>query len=308
MILIFLCWMQTILITGSNGFIASNLIEIAANDYKIIATARGSNRSHYTHDNIIFEQLDFTSEEDIRRVFEKHKPDIIVHAGAMSKPDKCENNKSLAFETNVLSTEYLIKAAESFKSFFILLSTDFIFDGEKGMYKEDDKPGPVNYYGETKMLAETIVRTYVNDWSIVRTVLVYGNTKSGRNNILTMVANALKNNEEIKIFDDQVRTPTYVEDIAKGIKLIIDKKAKGIYHISGKDILTPYQMAVAVAQYLGLNKNLIKKATEADFQQPARRPLKTGFNISKAEAELNYKTTSFKDGLGKTFSYIPEVN
>jgi dTDP-4-dehydrorhamnose reductase len=300
--------MQTVLITGANGFIASYLIEIAVVDYKIIATAKESNRSEYTSENVIFEQLDFTSEADIKRVFKKYKPDIIVHAGAMSKPDECENNKSLAFQTNVLSTEYLIKAAATLKSFFVFLSTDFIFDGEKGMYKEDDKPNPVNYYGETKMLAEAIVRKYVYDWSIVRTVLVYGNTKSGRNNILTMVANALINNEEIKIFDDQVRTPTYVEDIARGIKLIIDKKAKGIYHISGKEILTPYQMAVAVAQHLGLNENFIKKATEADFQQAARRPLITGFNISKAEAELNFKATSFKDGLIKTFSSETEVN
>lgn len=293
--------MQTILLTGAKGFIASCFIDLAAGEYKIIATARGSKKYNYTSQNIIFDKLDFTSEQDVKTIFTKYKPDIVVHAGAISKPDDCELNKQEAYLTNVTGTQYLLKAAADYKSFFVFLSTDFIFDGKKGMYKEDDKANPVNYYGQTKLGAEAEVKKYEFSWSIVRTVLVYGNPRTGRNNILTMVADALKNNQEIKIFDDQVRTPTYVEDIANGIKLILDKKAGGIYHISGKDVLTPYQMAVAVAQHLGLNENLITKATASDFDQPARRPLKTGFNIHKAEVELNYQTTSFKVGLQKTF-------
>ena len=294
--------MQTILITGANGFIASYLIKIAANEFKVIATGKGLNKKIFSSENIVYEQLDFTSEKDIEAAFQKYKPDIVVHAGAMSKPDDCEINKPLAFQTNVKSTEYLLNAAGTFKSFFIFLSTDFIFDGEKGMYQEDDESNPVNYYGETKLLAESEVKKYAYDWSIIRTVLVYGNPGSGRDNILTMVAGALKKNKEVKIFDDQVRTPTYVEDLARGIKTIIDKRINGIFHLSGKDVLTPYEMAVAVARFLQMNENLIIKVTEKDFQQPARRPLKTGFDISKAEATLNYTTTSFAEGLFQTFS------
>ncbi len=120
-------------------------------------------------------------------------------------------------------------------------------------------------------------------------------------NILTTVATALQNGNEYSVFDDQVRTPTYVEDLAGALKTIIDQKATGIFHISGKDVLTPYAMAIAAAKYLGLDENLVKKVTAETFQQPAKRPARTGFDISKAERKLNYSPTSFEEGLKKTF-------
>jgi dTDP-4-dehydrorhamnose reductase len=131
--------------------------------------------------------------------------------------------------------------------------------------------------------------------------LVYGHPRGGRENILTTVTAKIKNGEEVKIFNDQLRTPTYVEDLAGAIKTIIDKRATGIFHISGKDVLTPYEMAVAAAKHLNLNERLIKKVTEKDFDQPARRPLKTGFDISKAKSLLGYNPISFQEGLRKTF-------
>ncbi len=134
--------------------------------------------------------------------------------------------------------------------------------------------------------------------------MVYGNPQGGRQNILTTVAQALKRGEPYKVFTDQVRTPTYVEDLVSAIKTIIDKRAAGVYHISGRDVLTPYDMAVTTARYLGLDEKLVMKATAQDFQQPALRPPKTGFSISKAEIELNYDPLSFEEGLRKTFEDV----
>jgi dTDP-4-dehydrorhamnose reductase len=294
--------MATILITGSNGFLAHYLIkQLVDSEYQIIATAKGENLLPFQSDNLIYESMDFTDAEQVKKVFNKYKPDIVVHSGAMSKPDDCEQNKEIAFRTNVTASIYLSEQAARFKSFFIFLSTDFIFSGEKGMYKEEDEPAPVNYYGETKLLAEMEIKKYPYDWAIVRTVLVYGKPFHTRQNILTSVANALRKGEPLKIFDDQVRTPTYVEDLAGAIIEMIKRHTTGIYHISGEDIYTPYQMALAVANHLNLDASLITKVTEQEFQQPARRPLKTGFNISKAKQELNYNPTPFKEGLKKTF-------
>jgi dTDP-4-dehydrorhamnose reductase len=248
--------------------------------------------------------MDFTNDESVQKVFAKYKPGVVVHSGAMSKPDDCETMRDNAFLTNVTGTIYLLKYAAALKSHLTFLSTDFIFSGEEGMYKEDDNPSPVNNYGETKLLAEGEVKKYEHDWSIIRTVLVYGNPKSGRQNILTSVANSLRKGESINIFDDQVRTPTYVEDLASAIAVIIDKRTTGIFHISGRDVLTPYQMAVAVAEHLNLEKTLVKKVTAETFQpgnNVAKRPLKTGFDISKAKRELGYQPTSFPEGLRKTF-------
>jgi dTDP-4-dehydrorhamnose reductase len=149
--------------------------------------------------------------------------------------------------------------------------------------------------------AEDAVKEYEQGWAIVRTVLVYGKPQMGKANILTVVKEKLEKGETYNVVDDQSRTPTYVEDLAAGIIAVIEKKAKGIYHISGEDILTPYQMACKAAVHLGLDQSLIKRATAADFSQQAKRPARTGFAIDKAKRNLSYTPISFEEGLKKTF-------
>jgi len=293
-----------ILITGANGFLGYYLAEqLIAKKISVIATGRGECRLPFTHHvNFQYLSMDFTDPFSIHDVFENIKPDVVIHAGAMSKPDECETDQMLAYLVNVEGTVQLLINSADLKSFFIFVSTDFVFDGERGMYNEDDIPNPVNYYGRTKLEAEEAVKEYEFDWAIVRTVLVYGKNHSGHNNILKIVKEKLEKGEVYSVVDDQLRTPTYVEDLAKGIVSIIEKKATGIFHLSGKDILTPYQMATKTAEYLGLKSSLIKKVTAANFTQPAKRPPRTGFIIDKARKELGYEPISFEEGLKKTFS------
>jgi dTDP-4-dehydrorhamnose reductase len=292
-----------VLITGANGFLSHYLIEqLLQKNHSVIATGKGKSRLPFEkYSNFIYAEMDFTDPFNVHDVFEQYRPEAVIHAGAISKPDDCEQNQWQAYITNVESTVTLLVNAEEHKSFFAFVSTDFVFDGEKGMYSENDTPGPVNFYGKTKLEAEEAVIEYEHDWSIIRTVLVYGKPQSGRSNILTVVKEKLEKGEAYNVVDDQVRTPTYVEDLASGIVSIIEKKATGIYHLSGEEVLTPYQMACMSAEYLGLDKTLIKRATAADFSQPAKRPLKTGFNISKAKQQLGYQPISFEEGLKKTF-------
>jgi len=293
-----------ILITGANGFLGYYLVEqLLAKKYSVIATGKGECRLPFTHAvNFQWLSMDFTDPFSIHDVFENIKPDVVVHAGAMSKPDECEMDQMKAYLVNVEGTVQLLINSEELKSFFVFLSTDFVFDGERGMYNENDAPRPVNYYGRTKLEAEEAVKEYQYDWAIVRTVLVYGRNHSGHNNILKIVKEKLEKGEEYNVVDDQLRTPTYVGDLAKGIVSIIDKKATGVFHLSGKDILTPYQIAIKTAKHLKLDSSVIKKVTAASFNQPAKRPLKTGFVIDKAKKELGYQPVSFEEGLKKTFS------
>ena len=293
-----------ILITGANGFLGYYLTEqLLEKKFSVIATGKGECRLPFTHDkNFQYLSMDFTDPFSIHDVFENIKPDVVIHAGAMSKPDECEANQMLAYLVNVEGTVQLLINAADIKSFFIYLSTDFVFDGERGMYREDDIPAPVNYYGRTKLEAEEAVKEYEFDWAIVRTVLVYGKNHSGHNNILKIVKEKLEKGEEYNVVDDQLRTPTYVEDLAKGIVSIVEKKATGIFHLSGKDILTPYQMAIKTSELLQLDNSVLKRVTASSFNQPARRPLKTGFVIDKARKELGYEPLSFDEGLKKTFS------
>lgn len=293
--------MHTVLITGANGFIGNYLTRLLADSYKVVATAKGDCRCSFNKASIVYEEMDITDPASVHTVFNKYHPHYVVHCAAISKPDECEQNKEDAYLVNVTATQYLLNCAAEYRSHFIFLSTDFIFDGIKGMYQEDEPAAPVNYYGQTKLLAEALVKNYAFKWNIVRTVLAYGAPMPGRDNIISIVVKSLKEGKTVKIFDDQVRTPTYVEDLTSGIKQIIDRGGEGIYHLSGKEVYTPYQMAIAAANYVGLDAELIQKATETTFSQPAKRPLKTGLNIKKAERELGYKTTSFEEGLRKTF-------
>jgi len=299
----YICCMK-VLITGANGFLGYYLVEqLLAKKFSVIATGKGDCRLPFNDDtNFQWLSMDFTDPFSIHDVFEKTKPGVVVHAGAMSKPDECELDQMKAYLVNVEGTVQLLINSEELQSFFIFLSTDFVFDGATGMYNEEDEPRPVNYYGRTKLEAEEAVREYEHDWAIVRTVLVYGKNHSGHNSILKIVKEKLEKGEEYNVVDDQVRTPTYVEDLAKGIVSIIEKKATGIFHLSGKDILTPFQMAMKTAEHLHFDSSVIKKVTAASFTQPARRPLKTGFIIDKAKKELGYEPVSFQEGLTKTFS------
>ena len=292
-----------ILLTGANGFLGQYLsIQLLAKGYELIATGKGDCRMAFSREKgFQYVSLDFTDPFAVHDVFEKFKPEIIIHAGAMTTVDDCEQQQWQAYLNNVEGTVTMLINAEVQKSFFIFVSTDFVFDGEKGSYLEDDISNPVNFYGKTKLEAEDAVKEYEYDWAIVRTSLVYGRPMSGKGNILTVVKEKLERGEEYSVVDDQVRSPTFVEDLATGIISIIEKKARGIYHISGEDVLTPYQMACKTADHLGLDKSLIKKVTGADFSQPAKRPLKTNLIIDKAREELGYNPISFEEGLQKTF-------
>jgi dTDP-4-dehydrorhamnose reductase len=295
---------MNVLVTGANGFLGFYLIQqLLEKDFDVIATGKGACRLPFTnHNRFVYAEMDFTDPYSVHDVFQKYHPAIVIHGGAITKPDECELNQWQAYLVNVEGTvTVLLNAAEN-KSYFIFLSTDFIFDGEKGMYKEMDTPNPVNCYGRTKLEAEEAVKEYEYDWAIVRTVLVYGKPILSRSNILTIVKEKLEKGETYNVLDDQVRTPTYVEDLAKGILKLIENRAKGVYHLSGKDVMTPYQMACKTAEHLGLDKKLIRRVTASDFSQPARRPLLTGFDISKARAELGFEPVSFAEGLIKMFS------
>jgi dTDP-4-dehydrorhamnose reductase len=271
--------------------------------YDVVATGRGPDRLAVTPSApTYYKSVDITDGPAIEQFILEHKPNVIVHAAAMTQVDQCELHKQECYNINVTATRFIIDAAKAIGARFIFVSTDFIFDGNDGPYKEDAQPAPVNYYGSTKMVAEKAVMESGLDYAIARTILVYGLVPAtGRTNIIGFVRQNLEANQPIKMVTDQVRTPTFVDDLARGIILIIENNGRGIYHLSGEQLMTPYDIAIETARYFGLNEALIAKATSEDIKQPAVRPPKTGFDISKAKKELGYKPRSFKEGLEELF-------
>ncbi|GAB3425206.1 SDR family oxidoreductase [Niabella aquatica] len=291
-----------VLVTGSNGFVGSYIVdELLKRGYEVFASSRTGDLSAFnSNKNYRFIQADFTDPYALHDAFEFVQPDVVVHSGAMSKPDDCELKQADAFDVNVFGTVQLLLNAEMYQSFFVHLSTDFIFNGEKGMYREEDKPDPVSYYGKTKRDAEEAVMEYKYGWAIARTCFVYGKPFYGRGSFISMIEQKLRNNEPFKIVNDQERTPTHAADLARGIASIIDNRVEGIYNLAGKDVLTPYEMAMATAEYLGITDHQLLPVTRNEFKEIAERPLRSGLNIDKAGKDFGYAPMGFKEGLEKT--------
>lgn len=293
-----------ILVTGSNGLLGQKLTALIGQDksVQLIATARGEsvipvNGEYYS--------LDITNASDIESVLSKVRPDVVIHTAAMTNVDQCETQKDACWKANVTAVENLVAVCEKYNIHLIHVSTDFIFDGSRGPLDENEKPAPVNYYGESKLAAEVAVQKSKLKWAILRTVLVYGITNDmSRSNIVLWVKNSLEQGKTIQVVNDQWRTPTLAEDLAMGCYLAAKKKATGVYNISGKDFLSPFDIAQKTAAYFKLDNSLIKATDSTQFKQPARRPLTTGFIIDKARKELGYEPRSFDEGIAVLASQI----
>jgi len=291
--------MKTILVTGSNGLLGQKLVELLLQQpaIKVIATARGENRLPFKEGYEYF-SMDITKPKEIAEVIEKTQPSVIVHGAAMTNVDQCEVEKEACWAQNVKAVEYIVEACRKYNIFLCHVSTDFIFDGAAGPYTEEGEANPLSFYGWSKYAAEKVVQHSGIRWAIARTVLVYGIAfDMSRSNIILWVKKSLEEGKNIKVVTDQWRTPTLAEDLAMGCYLIADKEAEGIFNISGKDLLTPYEMAIMTADYFGLNKGLIAEADSSNFTQPAKRPARTGFILNKSNKILGYNPHTFEEGI-----------
>lgn len=292
--------MKKILITGSNGLLGQKLVELlrTKENIEIIATARGENRLPFS-DGYEYRAMDITDRQQVIETIEQVKPTAVINTAAMTNVDQCEFEKDNCWKQNVNAVEYLVEACQKTGSFLLHVSTDFIFDGRNGPYAEDAEANPISFYGWSKLAGEMAVRSSNIRWAIARTVLVYGIVNDmSRSNIILWVKKSLEEGKNIKVVTDQWRTPTLAEDLALGCYLIADKEAEGIFNISGKDFLTPYEMAIMTADYFSLDKSLISEADSSTFTQPAKRPPRTGFDLSKSREILGYEPVSFNEGIG----------
>lgn len=295
-----------ILITGSNGLLGQKLVYKLRNkpDVQLIACARGANRlveqSGYEYD-----EMDITNEAQVKSVLGKRMPNVVIHTAAMTNVDACELDPVTCDKMNVDGVKYIADALtelrkkhSGYNPQLIHLSTDFIFDGSHGPLTEEEKPNPLSHYALSKLKAEQIVQASGLHWAIARTMLVYGIVDNySRSNIVLWAKQNLEQGKNINVVDDQFRTPTLAEDLADGCILIAQKKAAGVYNISGKDFMSILELVYRVADYYKLDKSLVKPSKSADIKQPAKRPPRTGFIIEKAKKELGYEPHSFEEGI-----------
>ncbi len=293
--------MKKVIITGSNGLLGQSLLNLllkSKDSYDVYGFSKGKNRSG--REDFNYTTLDITDKVLLIDTVSKIKPDFIINTAAMTNVDACEDSRETCYKLNVEVVESLKGISKKLKIHLIHISTDFIFDGKKGYYKESDVPNPLSYYGESKLKSEQVLLNSEIDFTILRTILVYGKVfDMSRSNIVLWVKNMLESGKEITIVDDQFRMPTYVEELALACKIVIDKKVKGIFNISSDKLLSVYEIAQQIAEVFNLNKNLIKPISTKTLNQKATRPAKTGFDLTKTNKELGFKTNSFKIDLQK---------
>jgi len=290
-----------VIVTGSNGFLGQHLVDFLwKKGYEIIGVGRGENRN-VTTNGFTYKKLDLTNNEEIVNLIDYIKPEIVIHNAAMSKPDECEDNKEECILQNVTTTKFLVESLRKYDPYFIYVSTDFVF-GEGGPHAENNAPNPLNFYGESKLRAEEIVKNSGCLHCIMRPVFIYGPLfQNMKPTFVHWVETSLKQGKQIKVVDDQKRTPTYVYDICNGIETLIQKKMEGSIHLAGKDIISPYQMATLIAKTLQLDSQLITPVTSNTFPEKVTRAKYSGLTIDKAKAVLGYAPLSFEEGIKLTF-------
>lgn len=279
-----------LLITGSNGLLGQKLVlECLARGLEFMAVSSGPNRNPECPDSF-YRTLDITDFERVKWLLEEESFSHIIHTAAMTHVDACEQNPSLCHEINHIASVQLFELAEKHRIHFTLLSTDFVFDGILGNYSETDSPNPLSVYGTSKWLAEqAMLNSSYTNWAIARTIIVYGKGHAiNKSNIFSWLIQELSQGKEVSLITDHFRAPTWAEDLAQGCLSIVMLQATGIFHLSGPETLSIYEIGVRVAKFLGVSENLIKPIDSITLNQAAARPPKTGFNLGKAKTELGY--------------------
>lgn len=288
-----------ILITGSNGLLGQKIVkQLLKSNCSFLATSKGENRNPDCPE-MNYASLDICDEHEIEALFQTFQPTHIIHTAAITNVDYCELNPEECNEVNYLASMKLFKAAQTINAHFQLLSTDFVFDGQKGNYSEEDKVGPLSVYAESKVNAEYgLIRDDYSNWSIVRTIIVYGTGNNlSRSNIICWAKEALSKGQEMNIVDDQFRAPTWADDLAWACIQICKLNKTGKFNISGPETLSIYSIVERVAKYFNFSTDKLKKSSSKTLNQPAKRPPQTGFDLTKARKELGYNPKTIEETL-----------
>ena len=291
---------KKVVVTGSNGLLGQKLIKllVGKKDYEVFGLSRGENRLH-SKSGYTYYTIDLAQEVELERLLRAIEPDFLVHTAAMTNVDACELNPGECDRMNVEVVEHLVRILKPMNTHLIHLSTDFVFSGLKGsLYTEQDEPDPVNYYGRSKLRSEEVLQESGISCAILRTVLVYGLVDGNdRSNVVLWVKNSLEQEKDIRVVTDQLRMPTYAEDLAEACWLAIRNRATGVFNVSSSELMSIYDLALEVARAFDLDTSLIHPVKTEQLSLPARRPAITGLDLSRSEKVLQLPMHSFKERL-----------
>jgi len=283
-------------ILGGSGLIGNELVKRASLSHKVIATYNNRNLILPNVSTIKFCFPD--NFENLKNLLIKEKPDVIINLIGHTNLDFCELNKKNAYELNVILTEKISNICNKIDSKFIHISSDYVFDGKNGNYKEDDETNPVNYYGYTKKMSEIMALKNSNT-IVLRTSLIYD--LKFKSNFIQFVFEKLSGGEKIMAFDDILITPTLLDELIESILKIAANNNYGIFHISGETCISRFEFAKSIAKIFGFNENFIIPIPFNSVEHKASRPYNTCLKNNKAKEIFGIKFSTLQDGLNKLY-------
>ena len=305
--------MKRLLVIGSTGLLGSEVCEkAAAYGYEAFGT-QNARRSPYHRSN----NLDITDSSAVTKLIDEIRPVAIVNTAALHNVDYCENHRDEAERVNVKGVENLAEAASRRPARLIHLSTDYVFDGRTGHYKESDKPNPLCYYALTKLEAEQAAKR-TPSFAVARPSVIYGWNKleakgipssSGKTiNFAMYVLDRLSKKETVKAVTDQFSSPTFAGNLADAILNLVGYQKNGIFHTAGRSCISRYDFALKIARTFGYPETLVQPITSTDFKQVARRPQNSCLNVDMAEKALGMRFLTADEGLRQMMSQAASVD
>ncbi|MFQ6085288.1 MAG: dTDP-4-dehydrorhamnose reductase [Candidatus Bathyarchaeia archaeon] len=285
--------MEKILITGGSGLLGSKLADrlIKGGRYEVTHTYLGR---PFFPDSL---RLDVSDRSGVFGLIGRLKPDVVIHTAAQTNVDRCETNRKEAWAINAEGTRNIAEACARVNAKVIYLSTDYVFDGKRGMYTEEDEPNPISYYGLTKLEGENHVRTLCPDHLIARSSVLYG-WHPWKPNYVTWVIGSLREGKPISVVDDHYNSPTLADNLAEVLERIVERDVRGILHTAGAERIDRYSFALRIARIFGLDEHLITPIKMKDLKAwIARRPEDSSLNVKKAERDLGVRLLGIKEGL-----------
>lgn len=277
-----------ILATGLSGLVGTRVQELLRDrfDFEDLSLATG---------------IDISNKDSLEKVFEKSDSSVVLHMAAKTDVDGCEDDKLFAEEgsawlVNVIGTENVVEAAKNTGKRVIYISTDFVFDGTKKNYIEEDEPNPISWYGYTKFIGEEELKKSDVPGTILRISYPYRNRNKIRPDFIHRIIDVMKEKHNCYGLTDHIFTPTFIDDIAESLALFLSRNLTGIYHIVGSSSLSTIDAVKLIAEIYNLDSVITPITRDAYFKNRAFRP----FNLSLSNAKirkLGLKMLTFEEGL-----------
>ncbi len=277
-----------LLVTGGSGLMGSKVAELGLQKGHEVF----SGYAHHLPTHGVAVKMNLMNDSSVDEAVKAVRPDVIIHTAALTDVDLCETDKNLACRMNAQATKTLAESARKVGAFTVYTSTDYVFDGSRGMYKEEDATAPVNYYGYSKLLGEP----YCD--AVARTCVIYGSRPAnGKVNFALWILERLRRGEAVKVVTDQYITPTLNTNLALMVLELAKHRLKGLYHLAGATRISRYDFAVELARTFRLDENLIIKSRMSEMKWAARRPDDSSLDTSKACRCLETKPWGIEEAL-----------